>query len=269
MGIIYMITNQINGKTYVGQTICDFEKRKKEHRNNGIFLTRVSNGDNTADTATTYYKNIRNMLIYKAMAKYGVDNFTFSILEDCDDNQDLNSREIFWINELKSLQPSGYNLTTGGGSKYQHAERSIQLMKEAKLQNLDNTRHPILLGLPPCVTFGKKGKYEWILVRLHPLCNYRMFTIQKYGSIAAAKEAVRVFITELEASNVPYVSRREKTKIDGYPMIRESTTGFKVKYKDANGKTAYKTFGSKSTPKEKSRQNAIEWYENNIQNKIE
>ena len=53
-----------------------------------------------------------NHLLKEDLKKYGVDNFTFSILEECP-QEELNNKEIYWINE-KSAFLHGYNLTTGG-----------------------------------------------------------------------------------------------------------------------------------------------------------
>lgn len=50
--------------------------------------------------------------LYKAMNKYGIDNFIFSILEECPVEK-LDEREIFWISQLNSYL-KGYNMTRGG-----------------------------------------------------------------------------------------------------------------------------------------------------------
>ena len=71
---IYLITNKVNGKKYVGQSI-DIEERWKDH----IWASKKS-----------------KLLIYRAMRKYGIDNFDFSILEECSIDK-LDEREIYWI----------------------------------------------------------------------------------------------------------------------------------------------------------------------------
>lgn len=83
---IYKITNQINGKMYIGQSV-HIERRWQEH-------CRPS-------TAS---------VISKAIKKYGVQNFTFDIIEECEE-KDLNKRESYWINEYQSLIPNGYNIS--------------------------------------------------------------------------------------------------------------------------------------------------------------
>lgn len=94
---IYKITNKINGKVYIGQSI-NIAKRWKAHR------TRPFNPNSTQ----------YNSFIYKAIRKYGLDNFTFEVIEECL-KKDLNEREKFYIQQYDSMNPDkGYNLTAGG-----------------------------------------------------------------------------------------------------------------------------------------------------------
>lgn len=57
------------------------------------------------------------MAITRAIEKYGPDNFTIEELEECPLDL-LDERERFWIKELGSLSPSGYNLSNGGGRRH-------------------------------------------------------------------------------------------------------------------------------------------------------
>lgn len=74
---IYKITNTKNGMCYVGQAV-NIADRWRQHIKRGL----------GAETPT------RNKL-YPAMAQFGVENFTFEIVEECDASQ-LNSREDSW-----------------------------------------------------------------------------------------------------------------------------------------------------------------------------
>ena len=87
---IYLITNKVNGKKYVGQSI-DIEERWKRH----IIASKKS-----------------ELHIHRAIRKYGIDNFDFSILEECSVDK-LDEREIYWISELDTYN-NGYNMTIGG-----------------------------------------------------------------------------------------------------------------------------------------------------------
>ena len=90
---IYKIENKINGKIYVGQSI-HITKRWSQHKNNYLSSTHQS-------------------ALYEAFKKYGLDNFTFSIIEECDLTE-LDNKEIFWITKLNTLVPNGYNISCGG-----------------------------------------------------------------------------------------------------------------------------------------------------------
>jgi group I intron endonuclease len=91
---IYQITNLINGKIYIGQSI-DIHKRWNEHR-------RLS-------------KRIQqsHIPLNRAIERDGIENFRFDVLEVCEISK-LDEKEIYWIEEKKSLAPNGYNLTEGG-----------------------------------------------------------------------------------------------------------------------------------------------------------
>ena len=90
MGIIYRIMHRDTGKMYIGKTARTLEERMKEH------LHRVE----------TY--------IERAIANYGIDAFEVSVIEECDDEEKLNEREIYWIAFYNCKNPHGYNLTDGG-----------------------------------------------------------------------------------------------------------------------------------------------------------
>jgi group I intron endonuclease len=105
MGCIYLITNTINGKCYVGQTLQgDPKQRWRRHK----VLAAM-------DSPTALHAAIR---------KYGSDAFRFEIIEQCD-IAEINDRESVWIEKLSTLSPNGYNLTRGGdGFKGRHSAES-------------------------------------------------------------------------------------------------------------------------------------------------
>ena len=54
------------------------------------------------------------------MRKYGLENFTLSVIEECQE-EDLDKKERYWINQLNSLVPNGYNILEGGQSNRSYA----------------------------------------------------------------------------------------------------------------------------------------------------
>lgn len=99
MGYIYCITNLINGKQYVGQTIRSLEERFKDHSHQA------------------YSSGNEDRPICRAIRKYGIENFKIEELEQVE-NDLLNEREIYWIQELQTFGKSGYNATKGGDGHY-------------------------------------------------------------------------------------------------------------------------------------------------------
>ena len=78
MGFIYKITNNLNQHCYIGQTSRDYQIRWEEHKKDAF------------DNSFTGY----NFILYKAFRKYGIENFSFSIIEECQ-NSDLKEREQY------------------------------------------------------------------------------------------------------------------------------------------------------------------------------
>ena len=122
---IYKITNLINNKIYIGQTVHP-NKRWKEHQ----------------QRAKTHYDDYP---IHLAINKYGAKNFSFEILEWTEQYDDEEAR---LIKEYNSISPNGYNLIEGGHSPImlgeghprntisnQNVLNIIQALKENKLSD--------------------------------------------------------------------------------------------------------------------------------------
>ena len=134
MHFIYKITNQINGKIYIGQT-CNPTRRWLEH---------VKLSKNSAKYGS---------YIHRAMSKDSVENFSFEIIASCRTLDDSNEIESFIINQYGSLDSAiGYNLTTKaayGG----HSNEVKEKIKQATYKQIKENGHP---GL------GYKKSYEQI-----------------------------------------------------------------------------------------------------------
>jgi len=81
----------INGKIYIGQSV---NPRRR-------FISHCSRALNDTD----------NSPIHSAIKKYGRENFILEVIEW---TENYNEREIYWINELNSKSPNGYNVADGG-----------------------------------------------------------------------------------------------------------------------------------------------------------
>jgi group I intron endonuclease len=110
MGYIYLVTNKVNGKQYVGQTICDdIEKRWKCHKN--------------------VDKNTLGRYLYNAYTKHGIENFDFKVICVCFD-EDCDRYEEDYIQKFGTIVPDGYNLRAGGNNSKHHPE-TLKKMSEA------------------------------------------------------------------------------------------------------------------------------------------
>ncbi len=108
MAHVYLITNLITGKKYVGVTHhSDINKRFETHKYGRI---RLSN----------------------SIKKYGSDNFTIESIKECVDLDEAYRLEPIYINDLNTKHPNGYNYSSGGrGSKQGHCN-SMPKSEETK-----------------------------------------------------------------------------------------------------------------------------------------
>ena len=74
-----------------------------------------------------------------AIRKYGVENFIVELIEYCDVTK-ANEREIYYIKELNSVFPNGYNLTNGG-STFTHSEESKKRVSNGLLEYNKNKKY--------------------------------------------------------------------------------------------------------------------------------
>lgn len=114
-GVIYVLTNTVNGKRYVGQTILDVQLRFSKHCHPSQHPTRIKN----------------------AIHKYGKENFTVETLASATNQDDLNFLERHFIAELGTLNRRiGYNVTPGGQGGIrtkEAAEKSAQKLRGRKV----------------------------------------------------------------------------------------------------------------------------------------
>jgi group I intron endonuclease len=89
---LYRITNTINGKIYIGQTVQP-QKRWNQHKRDSIRP---------------------NQVLHHAIKKYGDSAFEFEIIAGCRSWEDANETETLLIAQYNCLVPSGYNVALGG-----------------------------------------------------------------------------------------------------------------------------------------------------------
>ena len=120
---IYIVTNLINGKKYIGKRMCHCPIEEDIYFGSG--------------------KAIKN-----ALKKYSIDNFKKEILEICKNYQECNEREKYWIKYFNADKDDNfYNIASGGeggntysGLSHEEIER-IKKIKSAQTSGKNNPRY--------------------------------------------------------------------------------------------------------------------------------
>lgn len=105
---VYEITNNINGKKYIGKRKCYCNIEDDCYMGSGSLLTR-------------------------AFKKYGISNFSKKIIEICATEKDAYEREKYWINHFKAVESDEYyNLIEGGQDAYVKTTKEMALAASRK-----------------------------------------------------------------------------------------------------------------------------------------
>jgi len=110
-GVIYKIENKVNGKVYIGQTEVGYKTRIGQHK------------------SALRYNRHPNEYLQRAWNKYGEDNFIFSVVETCSNN-DLDVKEVRLIAHHRKTT-GAYNFESGGKKNKQHSDYSKAKMSKA------------------------------------------------------------------------------------------------------------------------------------------
>lgn len=113
ISVVYLITNKINGKIYVGSA-TNLWKRYKGYKCTHKFESRY---------------------LARTMRKYGFDAFEFSILEIVENKDTLIEKEQYYIDKMKVCDRKiGYNISPKAGSSLgvKHSEKSKANMSKAQ-----------------------------------------------------------------------------------------------------------------------------------------
>lgn len=95
IGWVYLVTNTVNGKKYIGCTQVSVKSRWQSH------LKLAQQGSTT--------------IFHRAIRKYGVSSFKIETLEKVNGpRRDLMAAEVRFVAEYGSMTPNGYNSTPGG-----------------------------------------------------------------------------------------------------------------------------------------------------------
>ncbi|MFW6246615.1 MAG: GIY-YIG nuclease family protein [bacterium] len=190
IGIIYQIKNKINNKKYVGQTIR-------------TLIDRIND----------YKRGYGNDYINNAFNKYGWDNFEFTIIDTASTIDELNNKEIYYINKYNSNNKNfGYNIESGGDNKIPTIE-TIEKMSRSHL--------------------GIKQTNEWVNKRI---ANAGTEEAKKYG-----RRKTDIEKQELSDKSPKYWLGRERDEKTKEKISRtKKERGLSDKQKNILFKTVYK-----------------------------
>lgn len=209
MACIYKITNLVNNKVYIGKTLKTAEERWKEH------------------CRACRRLRCEKRPLYDAMNKYGVENFICELIEECS-VENINDREIYWIEHYNSFH-YGYNATLGGdGKPYVDYDLIYQLFNDGKIMTEISiiTGHDIATirkGLNNMGVSLEERKNRGINVLKKPVIMLDKDTneeLRRFNSITEAENS-------LEGNSKGHINQVCKGK-------RKTAYGYKWRYADEN-----------------------------------
>lgn len=119
---IYAITHKASGKKYVGQTRGKVSRRWHAHVRDGRNKSPIS----------------------ASIKEYGKDSFDFEVIAFCETNEQLAHAESFWIKELNTLSPNGYNLRGGGENKKEITSELRKKLSDAAFRRFSDPEQKLL-----------------------------------------------------------------------------------------------------------------------------
>jgi group I intron endonuclease len=147
--IVYKITNKLNGKSYIGQTIKNMSHRWLQHCK----------------------MNSHCIALNSAIQKYGKNAFLIEEIAKYTNQEDLNNAEEYYIEWYNTLVPNGYNLRTGGNSSGKHNSETLARMSNAR----KGSKNPM---------YGKRGKLHHLFGKKHSIEAKNKMSLSHRGNTA-------------------------------------------------------------------------------------
>ena len=164
---IYKISNSINNKVYIGQTIRPIEDRFQRHLNDAT-------------------NNILDTHFARAIRKHGKENFWIEEIDRANNQEELNLKEQYWIRFYDSVN-TGYNETDAlykcGGNTYQSKSQEEMLLigqkisktklkehnpnsKSVKCRNVDTKEELFFDSMIDCRDYFNEKTHRFITTRV-------------------------------------------------------------------------------------------------------
>ena len=206
MGFIYCFTNNINGKKYIGQSICKGNARYNNHKSS------YKNPDDCEYESP----------LHRAFRKHGFENFTYEILaQDIESIDLLNQLEIQYIQQYNCQIPNGYNIEPGGKNcakpkTIEHRKKEIWAQAKLTEEEVIELRKAYQRKESPTKIY--KEKYENIMHynsflniwsgRRYALIMPEVFEKGRHTKLNA--ETVKLIRKDREETNLSYDKLAEK-----------------------------------------------------------
>lgn len=196
--IVYQIKNTVNNKLYFGVTKCSIRKRWIQHKCNS--------------SRKKYH-------LYRAMIKYGVENFSISLIKECDSEDEMYSIEKELIKKHRTNEKEfGYNNSIGGEASSKGKKLSTeQILKISEFQK-KRKRKPFSEETIIKMRQSAKGRdmskavYASAMIRRGKPSKNRMAVlstdkhgaIKKYESITIASKITGISLTSISNNLLGY-----------------------------------------------------------------
>lgn len=210
--IIYKVTNNINNKIYIGQTKFSLEERKKRHWNDANTLNR------------------KTVKFHNALLKYGLNNFIWEVIKECDNQEELDYYEKFYIALFNSTDPEiGYNLKLGGkfgGIFTEEAKRNLGESTKKKWENPEMASK-MLEGLRKGTETCKLKAENNYIMHICPVCGAEFKTKNWNSHVYCSLECANMHLKDslLEKSRLGV----EKIK-DQYKETKENRNNLIIEW---------------------------------------
>jgi group I intron endonuclease len=230
---IYKITNLINNKIYIGRTIQKLSYRWTQHKQSA--------------------RNGCNFILHRAIRKYGVENFIFEQIDTAINLTELLKKESFYIKELNSLKPNGYNILecdvqgpnfipwnkgkktsllfdfkkfdrpSRSGTKNSfygkhHTEESLQKMSNSHKKFFEKIENREKLSLIHKKRWESSEKREEMAIKkgAKPFIIFKYSTMEQLGTYTNANQCAKDF--DLWPSSICHVLNNRRKQTNGYTL---------------------------------------------------
>lgn len=191
--IIYKVTHTLDGKVYIGQTIKPLKKRWSEHG---------------YKKKNTYFSN--------CLRKYGKENFSIEQIDQASSLEELNEKEVYWINFFDSTnKEKGYNIEHGGNS-HKKSQETIEKQRRSMIgKNKYKRTEEARLNMSLAQMGKKRAPFsEEHKDKIRQKALGRKHTSQAKEKIREAKTGRKLSIEEIQ--------KREETKRKNRLQLKEN-----------------------------------------------